>query len=79
MNGYLQTMKNDTDYEFPEAWGLYTDAQKNDWFEEERAWRQMQRQYEAGMWNQWDEERLEEGVPLEEAFARAENNEFKKK
>jgi len=72
-------MKNDTDYEFPEGWGLYTDEQKCEWFEEERAWRQVLRQYKAGMWDQWDEERIEEGIPLEEALAEADRNEFKKK
>jgi len=73
------TMKNNTDYNFPETWGLFTDEQKCRWYEEERAWRQVQRQYDAGMWDQWDEERLEEGIPLEEALARVERNEFKKK
>jgi hypothetical protein len=72
-------MKNTTDYVFPEDWGLRTPEQKDAWFKEERAFRQMMRQYEAGMYDQWDEERLEGGITLGEALAKADRNEFKKK
>jgi len=30
---------NRTDYEFPDAWGLYTDQQKHEWFVRERTFR----------------------------------------
>jgi len=72
-------MKNSTDYVFPETWGLFTDEQKCEWYEQERAWRQVKSQYEAGMWNQWTEDRLESGVSLNEAVATVERSEFKKK
>jgi hypothetical protein len=35
---------NTTDYEFPDGWGLYSDAQKNAWFIRERVFRQAIRQ-----------------------------------
>jgi hypothetical protein len=31
--------RNQTDYEFPDAWGLYTDRQKHEWFVRERTFR----------------------------------------
>jgi len=37
------------------------------------------RQYEAGMYDQWDEERLEGGITIGEALAKADRNEFRKK
>jgi hypothetical protein len=40
-------MKNSTDYEFPEGWGLYSDKQKHDWFVRERVFRQAVRQNTA--------------------------------
>jgi hypothetical protein len=35
---------NDTDYEFPQGWGLYSDEQKHQWFVRERVFRQSVRQ-----------------------------------
>ena len=35
---------NNTDYDFPETWGLMSDEQKNDWFVRERIFRQACRQ-----------------------------------
>lgn len=72
-------MKNTTDYVFPEDWGLRTPEQKDAWFKEERSFRQVMRQYEAGMYDQWDEERLEGGITIGEALAKADRNEFRKK
>jgi len=31
--------RNQTDYEFPDSWGLYTDRQKHEWFVRERTFR----------------------------------------
>lgn len=31
---------NNTDYDFPQGWGLYDDEQKSDWFLGERVFRQ---------------------------------------
>jgi len=39
--------RNQTDYDFPPDWGLYSDAEKHRWFVLERLYRQSERQYEA--------------------------------
>lgn len=38
------TSTNDTDYEFPNGWGLMSDQEKSDWFTQERARRQARQQ-----------------------------------
>lgn len=37
-------IKNQTDYDFPETWGLYSDEEKITWFIRERVFRQAIRQ-----------------------------------
>ncbi len=32
--------RNTTDYEFPPGWGLMSDAEKCEWYKQERAFRQ---------------------------------------
>ena len=36
--------RNSTDYEFPAGWGLMSDAEKCEWYKQERAFRQACRQ-----------------------------------
>ncbi|TKX52192.1 hypothetical protein EXE44_05050 [Halorubrum sp. SS7] len=38
------TPRNETDYCFPDDWGLRTPEQKDEWFSAERAYRQAMRQ-----------------------------------
>lgn len=39
--------KNNTDYDFPSGWGLFTPQQKSDWYLRERVFRQACRQNTA--------------------------------
>jgi len=38
------SLRNETDYIFPPAWGRYSPEQKCEWYTEERAYRQALRQ-----------------------------------
>jgi len=84
--------QNNTDYVFPRWWGLLLERAndpedpitrsevyetRSEWFLEQRVKDQMERQYEAGMWDQWSEERLEDGVSVQEGIAEVENNDYK--
>jgi len=73
------TPHRNTDYNFPPNWGMLTDEQKAEWFLEQRVRDQMKRQYDAGMWDQWDEDRLSNGVTFEEAWNMAGSNQYRKK
>jgi len=55
-------LHNRTDYNLPEGWGQMTPEQKDQWFLTQRVWRQINRQYDAGMWDQWDVETLRAGL-----------------
>jgi len=85
--------ENTTDYNFPDWWGLLkarveddedpltkeeADEIRHKWFVRQRVWRQVNRQYSAGMWDQWTQKRLNAGIPLEEALARTGRNRFRK-
>ena len=85
--------QNNTDYVFPRWWGLLLERAndpddpitrnevyetRSEWFLEQRVKDQMERQREAGMWDQWSEERLDEvGMTFSEAIAEIENNDYK--
>jgi len=67
-------LHNETDYNLPEGWGQMTPEQKDQWFLTRRVWRQINRQYDAGMWDQWDIETLRAGLtPRETAEELYEN------
>lgn len=51
-------MKNTTDYNFPDGWGLYTDEQKDQWYKEQRTYRQAMRQ--KTVWKRKRQEKLSE-------------------
>jgi hypothetical protein len=51
-------MKNTTDYNFPDGWGLYTDEQKDQWYKEQRTYRQAMRQ--KTVWKRKQQEKLSE-------------------
>lgn len=55
-------LHNRTDYELPDGWGQMTPQQKSQWYLSQRVWRQINRQYDAGMWDQWDIETLQNGL-----------------
>jgi len=86
------TAQNTTDYTFPRWWGMMlkeahnpnspvtrqeVEDQRNEWFWEQRAKKQLKRQYDAGMFNYLDE--LDDGVPFTEGIAAVENNEYQVK
>jgi uncharacterized protein HemY len=55
-----------TDYEFPLDWESMTPAEKDEWFKQERARRQAERQKEAGAYDEAEgtfevEEKLDSG------------------
>ena len=52
------SLKNNTDYEFPEAWGLMTDEEKCEWYTWERTRRQANRQL-AATWEKRERDRRE--------------------
>jgi len=68
-------LRNETDYPLPQWWGQLpqmVDAgvitqeemwqRRSEWMEKYRVWRQINRQYDGGMWDQWDVERLRAGL-----------------
>jgi hypothetical protein len=59
-------MINDTDYTFPDGWGLFTDSEKCRWYVEERCFRQAVRQSRSGMMQQFNERGAQLHEPVEE-------------
>jgi hypothetical protein len=85
------SLKNNTDYTFPPWWGdLLRLAEMDDdpmtreqaeeirsnWFWRQRELKQLKRQYDAGMWDQWDEERLDGELTIEEAINELQSNDY---
>lgn len=83
--------RNETDYTFPPWWGdLLRLAEMDDdpmtreqaeqirsnWFWEQRELKQLKRQYDAGMWDQWDDERLDDELTIEEAITELQSNDY---
>lgn len=66
--------RNNSEYNFPEAWGLMSDEKRAEWFLKRRAWWQLNLQYDNGMWQQWDDF---DGVSLKEGWRDAETNDYK--
>jgi len=67
--------ERNTDYDFPEEWGQMTPEQKDQWYLRQRVWRQINRQYDAGMWDQWDVETLRAGLTPREVAEEVHENE----
>jgi len=74
---YEPNRSNTTDYNFPEDWGMWSPEERADWFLEQRVRVQLKRQYDAGMWPQWDDSRLTDGMTLVEAYKKTEANPFR--
>lgn len=85
---------NTTDYNFPDMWGIILNrvADKNDpltkeeadkmmseWFTTRRVLWHLELQKDAGMWDQWTEEKIDEGVSMMDAWRRANSNQYRKK
>ena len=84
-------MGNQTDYQFPQWWGLLqqrvnddddpltkadADEIRSDWFTHQRVLRQLERQHDAGMWEQWSDVN---GQSVESAMNRATENPYRDK
>jgi len=74
---------NRTDYSFPPWWGDYLQMAEDDvygitreqaeeircqWFAMQRDKWHLKLQYEAGVHGEWNEDRLDDGVPLDEVY-----------
>lgn len=93
-NYFTRPTTNDTDYNFPDMWGILpkrvddendpltkeeADQMMSDWFTTQRVLWQLKLQKDAGMWSQWSDEELEDGMSLMEAWQSAESNEYQDK
>lgn len=85
---------NNTDYNFPKMWGVIqervndeadpltkqeADQMRSDWFTTQRVLWQLKLQKDAGMWDQWDDEKLEDGVSFMEAWSSVNSNSYEYK
>lgn len=85
---------NDTDYNFPEMWGILlnrvedesdtltkeeADEIMSDWFTTQRVLWHLKLQKDAGMWSQWSDEELEQGMGLREAWESAGSSQYRDK
>jgi len=68
-------LHNRTDYDLPQGWGQMSEEERDQWFLTRRVWRQINRQYDAGMWDQWDIETLRAGLTPREAAEEVYENE----
>jgi len=68
-------LHNRTDYDLPQGWGSMSEEQKSQWYLRQRVWRQINRQYDAGMWDQWDVETLRAGLTPRETAEQVYENE----
>ena len=75
--------RNETDYSFPQWWGWYLELADDDdyditreqaeaircqWFAMQRDKWHLKLQYDAGVHGEWNEDRLDDGVALDEAY-----------
>lgn len=70
-------LHNETDYNLPQGWGSMSEEQKSQWFCRQRAWRQANRQYDAGMWDQWDVETLQDGLSPRETVEELSKSDYR--
>jgi len=52
-----------------------SDEERSQWYLSQRVWRQINRQYDAGMWDQWDVETLRAGLTPREVAEEVHENE----
>jgi len=71
--------QRNTDYNFPDGWGLLSDEEKCEWFLEQRILDQMERQYLAGMWEQFDKFLPEDRRRWVEAMRESDSNPYRKR
>lgn len=87
-------VSNDTDYNFPEMWYMIlnrvedendpltkeeADEMMSEWFTTQRILWHLKLQKDAGMWSQWNEERIENGMELMDAWRMANSNQYRRK
>lgn len=85
---------NNTDYNFPDMWGILlnridddddpltkeeADEMMSDWFTTRRVLWHMKLQKDAGMWDQWTDEKLEQGMSMMDAWRKSNSNQYRKK
>ena len=70
--------QRNTDYSFPEGWGMMSAEQKSRWFLEQRVLEQVKRQHDAGMWRQFDKFEHTDAKRWVEAMRESDRNHFRK-
>ena len=93
-NYFTRPTTNDTDYNFPDMWGIIlnrvddendpltkeqADQMMSDWFTTQRVLWHLKLQKDAGMWGQWSDEELEQGMGLREAWESAGSSQYRDK
>lgn len=67
---------NNSDYPLPQSWGKMSVEERNRWFTRYRIWRQINRQHDAGMWDQWDMDRLQNSLMAREVAKKYNDDDY---